>query len=604
MPADPLDFSGLASLSLDEELVERSGALVNACKQSGELSLRMLPFFPGFSPAPRASQAKVTSTSGLAADSVALGNLLLSTVFDEKIAIKEEHAEGSETVGCLAFFTGIAVLIMNNVADKEGEGEQRVADEDGTTADPSTSPPPTTTSDQLLVRLLTAAANCGFFSGSAERFNVLSTISRTRAPLAHSEDFQEVIAAAMESAATMVSPRRRSGTPQGAEESDQVGELSRSASVSDTLRRRKMKLSMRLSPRDSSSPDAGSDASGERSSSPVTRKKLGLSLSPRGQSAEDGGTSSRIDQLFSTLRRAKSSKRAGSKGKEGPVFGTVPPSYVPMVVRHCCEAIGSSETLLNIEGLFRVSGSKVNIDKLALMYNVDEQAEGAVLPTLAQLQTEPVHDITGLLKLYMRTLAEPLFLVDNFDAIVALGSDRQLDSSTVAAKLRPILQSLPEGNVAILRDVVLLLKKVLEHSEENKMSLKNLAVVFGPMWVHSGTSGNSSFAAGSGTAAAFAELQSVGEMMAQNLAIQAVVSAMIEEYSEDDFVSLPPPAVTVEENAERVIDALTTVSPTTAQEEEDDPELTEIEASRAIDILSKRPGRKAPTPASLSAGSV
>ncbi|XP_010773683.1 breakpoint cluster region protein, partial [Notothenia coriiceps] len=89
-----------------------------------------------------------------------------------------------------------------------------------------------------------------------------------------------------------------------------------------------------------------------------------------------------------------------------------------------------------------------------------------------------VNAIAGTLKLYFRELPEPLFtdeMYPNFAGGIAL-SDREAKESCMLN----LLLSLPEANLVTFFFLLEHLKRVTENEGVNKMSLHNLATVFGP----------------------------------------------------------------------------------------------------------------------------
>uniref|UniRef100_A0A3Q3IH88 Uncharacterized protein n=1 Tax=Monopterus albus TaxID=43700 RepID=A0A3Q3IH88_MONAL len=128
---------------------------------------------------------------------------------------------------------------------------------------------------------------------------------------------------------------------------------------------------------------------------------------------------------------------------------------VPHVVRCCVEEVerrGMDEV-----GIYRVSGTSSEISKLKAAFNLRE--------AVTRLRSAEVNTVSGLLKLYFRELPEPLIPTELFQSLTRV--------------LLSLLHSCPDAN----HHTFLYLMHHLQISEReniNKMSLMNLATVFGP----------------------------------------------------------------------------------------------------------------------------
>lgn len=64
-----------------------------------------------------------------------------------------------------------------------------------------------------------------------------------------------------------------------------------------------------------------------------------------------------------------------------------------------------------------------------------------------------------------------------------IDADKIEDPQRRMATIRKLLRDLPEHHFETLKYLMFHLKKIVEHSEVNKMEAKNLAIVFGPTLV-------------------------------------------------------------------------------------------------------------------------
>ncbi|KAK1328270.1 hypothetical protein QTO34_011842 [Cnephaeus nilssonii] len=145
-------------------------------------------------------------------------------------------------------------------------------------------------------------------------------------------------------------------------------------------------------------------------------------------------------------------------------------SKVPYIVRQCVEEIerrGMEEV-----GIYRVSGVATDIQALKAAFDVNNKDVSVMMSEM------DVNAIAGTLKLYFRELPEPLFTDEfypNFAEGIALSDPVAKESCMLN-----LLLSLPEANLLTFLFLLDHLKRVAEKETVNKMSLHNLATVFGP----------------------------------------------------------------------------------------------------------------------------
>uniref|UniRef100_A0AAR2JT52 Rho GTPase activating protein 9 n=1 Tax=Pygocentrus nattereri TaxID=42514 RepID=A0AAR2JT52_PYGNA len=146
---------------------------------------------------------------------------------------------------------------------------------------------------------------------------------------------------------------------------------------------------------------------------------------------------------------------------------------VPRFVRNCTETVEKKG--LDTDGIYRVSGNLAVIQKLRFAVNHERavSTDGRYLfpEDLVQVeridledpQWEDIHVITGALKLFFRELPEPLVPYGFFHDIV-----------------ETVIISMPPPNHDTMRHMFRHLKRVMEHSDSNRMTTQNIGIVFGP----------------------------------------------------------------------------------------------------------------------------
>lgn len=147
---------------------------------------------------------------------------------------------------------------------------------------------------------------------------------------------------------------------------------------------------------------------------------------------------------------------------------------VPSIVEECLTFLIPAH--VHEEGLFRISGMKEDI--VALKQKCDASAAQGAPFRLADVVEENCHNISGLLKLYIRELPNPLYPKTLHGALIAAGKIE--DESARTEALQDLAKHLPLSNYALLRRLTRTLYDLLEHVEATKMTSANLSTVWAP----------------------------------------------------------------------------------------------------------------------------
>ena len=156
---------------------------------------------------------------------------------------------------------------------------------------------------------------------------------------------------------------------------------------------------------------------------------------------------------------------------------------VPFIVTSCVREVerrGISEV-----GIYRVSGSAVDVAKLKKAYESNPyEAE-------QMLKECDVHSVAGTLKLYLRDLPESLFTTQIYQEMFKV-----YQSGGKSADYLALFSKIPQSpNQACIVFLIEHMVRVSQHERQNKMSLHNLATVFGPTMLHDREGGNGKRAA-------------------------------------------------------------------------------------------------------------
>nr|XP_043877733.1 active breakpoint cluster region-related protein isoform X3 [Solea senegalensis] len=143
---------------------------------------------------------------------------------------------------------------------------------------------------------------------------------------------------------------------------------------------------------------------------------------------------------------------------------------VPHVVRCCVEEVESRG--MDEVGIYRVSGTSSEINALKNAFNSN------LREAVTRLRSVDVNNVSGVLKLYFRELPEPLIPAELFHSLARMLDIQDKPSRLVS--MLSLLQSCPVTNRHTFIYLMHHLQRVSEKEDVNKMSLMNLATVFGP----------------------------------------------------------------------------------------------------------------------------
>lgn len=147
-----------------------------------------------------------------------------------------------------------------------------------------------------------------------------------------------------------------------------------------------------------------------------------------------------------------------------------PQRPVPVLVEQCVGFI--REQGLEEEGLFRAPGQTNHVRELQDAF---DRGEKPVFDS-----STDCHTVASLLKLYIRELPEPIIPFSKYTQFLSCAQLLAKDKEMGMIELSKQVKSLPQVNYNLLKYICRFLDEVQSHSTENKMSVQNLATVFGP----------------------------------------------------------------------------------------------------------------------------
>ncbi|XP_061083590.1 rho GTPase-activating protein 22 [Conger conger] len=146
------------------------------------------------------------------------------------------------------------------------------------------------------------------------------------------------------------------------------------------------------------------------------------------------------------------------------------PRLAPLLVEQCVDFI--REQGLDEEGLFRMPGQANLVKELQDAFDCGDK------PLFNS--TTDVHTVASLLKLYLRELPEPVIPFSQYLDFITCAQLLAKDEEAGIEELGKQVKTLPLANYNLLKYICKFLDEVQTHSSQNKMSVQNLATVFGP----------------------------------------------------------------------------------------------------------------------------
>ncbi|XP_065334230.1 active breakpoint cluster region-related protein [Cloeon dipterum] len=173
-----------------------------------------------------------------------------------------------------------------------------------------------------------------------------------------------------------------------------------------------------------------------------------------------------------TLRRVPTAKVSGLFGAKIQQVCKRQKRPVPFIITSCVREVerrGMDEV-----GIYRVSGSASDLSKLKKSFETNSYEAEQLLKEV------DIHSVTGILKLYLRELPEALFTDALYPKLFEIINSSEMDASSKRQNLITMFRQLSSQNQQIVLFLLAHMSKVNQQEHVNKMSLHNLATVFGP----------------------------------------------------------------------------------------------------------------------------
>jgi hypothetical protein len=132
---------------------------------------------------------------------------------------------------------------------------------------------------------------------------------------------------------------------------------------------------------------------------------------------------------------------------------------VPSFLEELLAAV-ESEKMRGTEGIYRLSSRQIELNQLQDRLDAGKKA---ALPD--------AHTVANSIKLWLRSLPEPLMGGDRYDEWMAAEELRQV---------QVLVSKLPPAHIPVIAAIIQHLRRVASFAEENKMTAQNLSIVFMP----------------------------------------------------------------------------------------------------------------------------
>ncbi|KAI9373336.1 hypothetical protein BJX61DRAFT_541871 [Aspergillus egyptiacus] len=145
---------------------------------------------------------------------------------------------------------------------------------------------------------------------------------------------------------------------------------------------------------------------------------------------------------------------------------------LPAVVYRCLEYL-KAKGAESEEGIFRLSGSNIVVKALRERFNTEGDVD-----FLAGDQYYDVHAVASLFKQYLRELPSTVLTRElHIEFLRVLDCN---EKQTKISAFNSLVYRLPKPNLALLRALVQFLIVIVNNSDVNKMTVRNVGIVFAP----------------------------------------------------------------------------------------------------------------------------
>ncbi|KAG1049053.1 hypothetical protein G6F43_008597 [Rhizopus delemar] len=151
---------------------------------------------------------------------------------------------------------------------------------------------------------------------------------------------------------------------------------------------------------------------------------------------------------------------------------------IPGILARCFSEIQRNGMRLQLEGIFRKSGSAAVINQLQKQFETTEDPFEIKLP-----ENTNCHSVAGLLKRYLQQLPEPVIPKQYQKCFLSAFDEEKFTKEIIEKRLKEACKQLPHEHLHLLQYLIEIAVIIQQYQDQNHMSLNSLAIIFAPTCV-------------------------------------------------------------------------------------------------------------------------
>ena len=183
------------------------------------------------------------------------------------------------------------------------------------------------------------------------------------------------------------------------------------------------------------------------------------------------GSSNQTNESSGSLFGVSLDKLVSSSGGASGSQQRLPPIIERLI--STIELVG-----LYTEGLYRKSGVSSRVQQLKKLLEEESAASKEGAAAVVDLQEQPIHVLTAVLKSFLRELPQPLLTYERYDDFLRAADI--VDTKERISSLMALVQELPPHHFDLLERLIFHLTRVALNEKSNRMSPNALSIVFAP----------------------------------------------------------------------------------------------------------------------------
>lgn len=154
---------------------------------------------------------------------------------------------------------------------------------------------------------------------------------------------------------------------------------------------------------------------------------------------------------------------------------------LPLIITKCLEEVESRG--VSMEGIYRISGGNSAICAILDAFSgltSNPRNDKKQMAKLNEVMSGDINAVTSALKRYLRKLPDPLIPFSLYDDFVKIGLNKQSTQVRCEELTNRVINKLPPANKHVLYKLCKHLELISQYESVNRMTTRNLCVVFAP----------------------------------------------------------------------------------------------------------------------------